>query len=233
VNSGDVFKNNIVFKSYQPAIMDRAIPKNGKWGKELDYNFYAADSATTHRFIANDCDRHSGYGDPLFKDPEKGDFRVKEGSPALKIGFVNFPTDQFGVLKPSLKVLTKKPVIPLVKVNVAASIRTVSKSVTRWKGVELTEPVGAELSAYGVSFSTGGVALGVVIENSPLAKAGFTNGDLIFEINGQSIRNIIELKEYLIKSGTELLHKFKVIRNQSKSEVIVRQRLITSDLTEN
>jgi len=42
-NSGDVFKNNIVFKSYQPAIMNSAIPSDGKWGKLMDYNFYVAD----------------------------------------------------------------------------------------------------------------------------------------------------------------------------------------------
>ena len=117
VNSGDVFKNNLLFKAYQPAVMDRAIPKNGKWGKELDFNFYAADSATTHRFAANDCDAHSGYGDPLFVDPERGDFRVKEGSPALKMGFVNFVMDQFGVIKPSLKAMAKTPAIPVVTVK--------------------------------------------------------------------------------------------------------------------
>lgn len=114
VNSGDIFKNNILFNAYQPAIMDRAIPKSGKWGKELDYNFYVADSATMNRFAANDCDRHSGYGDPQFENPEKGDFNVKEGSPALKMGFMNFVMDQFGVMKPSLKAIVKRPEIPVI-----------------------------------------------------------------------------------------------------------------------
>jgi hypothetical protein len=48
-------------------------------------------------------DVHSKTGDPMFEDPEKGDFRVKPGSPALDVGFENFPMDQFGVQKPELK----------------------------------------------------------------------------------------------------------------------------------
>ncbi|MCX6225841.1 MAG: right-handed parallel beta-helix repeat-containing protein [Bacteroidia bacterium] len=114
INSGDVFKNNIVFKEYQPAIMDNAIAPDGKWGKELDYNFYVANQETMRRFAKNGCDRHSIHGDPLFINATKGDFRVKEGSPALNLGFINFPMDQFGVTKPSLKAIAKTPEMPVV-----------------------------------------------------------------------------------------------------------------------
>jgi hypothetical protein len=38
----------------------------------------------------------SSLGDPKFIDPENGDYRVTPDSPALKIGFENFPMDQFG-----------------------------------------------------------------------------------------------------------------------------------------
>ena len=38
--------------------------------------------------------------DALFVDPAHGDYRVKDGSPALALGFVNFPMDQFGVKSP-------------------------------------------------------------------------------------------------------------------------------------
>ena len=51
-DSRDVFKNNIVFKAYQPAVMDRAIPKNGKWGKELDFNFFAAKKEVLEKFLS-------------------------------------------------------------------------------------------------------------------------------------------------------------------------------------
>ena len=35
-------------------------------------------------------------GDPMFVDPVNGDFRVRDGSAALKVGFKNFSMDQFG-----------------------------------------------------------------------------------------------------------------------------------------
>jgi len=61
LNSGDVFKNNIVFNSYKPAIMDKAIASDGKWGKELDYNFFVATKDVMNRFSGNDnCSEEFG-----------------------------------------------------------------------------------------------------------------------------------------------------------------------------
>jgi len=114
-NSGDVFRNNIVFRTYQPALMNQSIKEDGRWGKELDYNFYVSDRAEMARFAKNYCDRNSICGDPLFIDPAHGDFRVRKGSPALKTGFVNFKMDSFGVKKPALKAIAKTPVIPGVE----------------------------------------------------------------------------------------------------------------------
>ena len=51
----------------------------------------------------------------MFVDPANGDFRVKEGSPALKLGFVNFPMDQFGVQKPELKAIARTPEMPKLR----------------------------------------------------------------------------------------------------------------------
>jgi hypothetical protein len=41
-------------------------------------------------------DEHSVTADPQFVDAAKGDYTVKPGSPALDLGFKNFPMDQFG-----------------------------------------------------------------------------------------------------------------------------------------
>jgi len=60
--------------------------------------------ATWH---AAGLDVHSVQGDPLFTDTAKvfradysprGDYRVRAGSPALALGFKNFPMDSFGVM---------------------------------------------------------------------------------------------------------------------------------------
>lgn len=225
VNSGDVFKNNIVFLPYQPAIMDRAIPKDGKWGKEVDYNFFVASKEVMNRFSVNDCDKHSINGDPLFINPTKCDFRVKEGSPALKLGFVNFPMDQFGVTKPSLKAIAKTPEIPVISMRIDEQKEIGSKPIFTWMDILLKEPVGDELSAFGVSLDAGGVALETVTENTEASKLGFRSGDLIQAINGFKIKNIQNLQDYIELHKSNNQHNFDVIRNQGKAKISINQSL--------
>ena len=224
-NSGDVFKNNILFKSYQPAIMDKTIARDGKWGKELDYNFYAASKEVMSRFTGNYCDKNSTNGDPLFVNPGNGDFRVKENSPALKAGFVNFPLNQFGVIKPALKSIVKTPEIPAIKIQLDEENRMITNRIFYWMDVLLKEPAGDELSAFGVAFDSGGVALTVVAPNSPLSKSGFQSGDLIQEISGFKVKNIQNLMEYISAQVPGKTHTFLVIRNQVKTKVTLNQLL--------
>ena len=40
--------------------------------------------------------KHSVFADPMFVDPANRNYQVKPESPALKLGFKNFPMDQFG-----------------------------------------------------------------------------------------------------------------------------------------
>jgi hypothetical protein len=223
-NSGDVFKNNIVFNSYKPAIMNRGISADGKWGQELDYNFYVSTEEIRLRFASNGCDHNSGNGDPLFVDPANGDFRVKDNSPALKLGFVNFPMDQFGVAKPFLKAIVKTPEIPIFTIKIVDETNPDSKQNFTWMDVPLKEPAGDELSAFGVAFDSGGIALTTVPENSMASKLGFRSGDLIQEINAVKIGNIQNLKEYIdTKMKRSPRHVFLIVRNQNKIKVTVNQ----------
>lgn len=41
-------------------------------------------------------DKHSIIGDPLFENPEKDDYRLKDGSPAFKLGFQQIPVEKIG-----------------------------------------------------------------------------------------------------------------------------------------
>ena len=224
VNSGDIFKNNLLFLPYQPAIMNATIAENGKWGQELDYNFYASEKEFMTRFAKNGCDLHSGFGDPKFIDPDKGDFRVSNDSPALSIGFVNFPIDEFGVTKPSLKAIAKTPVIP--RIEITSEEIKVSKSVFSWMGIVLKEPAGVEMSAFGVGYDAGGVALTSVAENSGGANLGFRTGDLIQEINGFKIKTIKDFDLYVQTRGkNSKYHTFVLIRNQVKTSLVITHSL--------
>lgn len=224
-NSGDVFKSNIVFKSYQPAIMNSAIADNGKWGKEIDYNFFVADKAKRETFLKNGCDSNSINGNPLFVNPSKGDFSVQNNSPALKIGFVNFPTTVYGVTKPSLKAIAKTPVLPNTLIDIKETATQEVKKKYTWMNVLLKEPFGEELSAFGVSYDAGGVALSTVVPNSKAAIMGFQTGDLIQMINGIKIKTTDNLNDYLNKNQSTSTHTILIVRNQ-----VVRQLTINGIL---
>jgi hypothetical protein len=68
-----------------------------------DYNIYycAANSKLGKTMLkkqqADGVDTHSLAVDPLFVDPENGDFRLKPNSPALKLGFVPFDMSKVGL----------------------------------------------------------------------------------------------------------------------------------------
>ncbi len=53
-------------------------------------------------------DKNSRFGDAEFVNAKNGNYQVKTSSPALNIGFKNFPMDDFGVTKESLKAISEK-----------------------------------------------------------------------------------------------------------------------------
>ena len=121
-NSQDIFRNNIVFSQYHPINVPQP------WGKECDTNLRhrpgkteAAPAVELRRQSGRD--EHSVEADAMFVDPARGDYRVREGSPALKLGFKNFGMDQFGVRKPQLRAIARTPVLPGGSKNPAAGSR--------------------------------------------------------------------------------------------------------------
>jgi hypothetical protein len=54
------------------------------------------EASATATWAQYNLDQHSVTADPQFMDPAKGDYTVKDGSPALALGFKNFPMNQFG-----------------------------------------------------------------------------------------------------------------------------------------
>jgi len=103
-NSGDVFRRNIVFTPYQP------IGVKQPWGQEVDFNLLNTPNQSTPQAAtvlakASGRDQHSLAADALFVDPSKGNYQVRPGSPAFKLGFQNFAMNQFGVRPQKLRAM--------------------------------------------------------------------------------------------------------------------------------
>jgi len=208
-NSGDVFTHNIVMGPYQPAIM-----KVAHWGKEIDHNLFTTNDADRKKFAAQGCDGNSVVGDPLFVDPEKGDFRVKPGSPALALGFVNFPMEGFGVRSSRLRSLAKTPEIPKVK---SLSEPPGGVKPVLWQGATLRALSGQEFSVVGVSEGSQGVYVAESPASSKAFAAGLRTGDFIEKVNGKGVRNAKEFVEVMGKVGEGF--EVEVVRMQQRREL--------------
>jgi hypothetical protein len=220
-DSGDEVFGNIFMATPKGARM----PSHTAKGKRVDGNlYYSLEPMIKDQFAQFGWDVNSIVADPHFIDPDHSDFRVAEGSAALKIGFKNFPMDQFGVKKPSLKRIAETPVIP--KLNVlskldkprADSPKPPTDVPTYWLGVKVQSLKGEEFSAFGVTKEEGGVALSQVSQTSDAAKAGLLEGDLIQSINGIHVKSVADLLRAYGKAG-DAAPMLNVIRNQQKLTV--------------
>ncbi len=214
-NSQDVVTGNIWMGPYRPA---GGMPPK-KWGKEVDGNLFT-NKADRDKFRKHGCDANSIVGDPMFVDPANGDYRVKDGSPALKIGFRNFPMDRFGVKKASLKAIARTPVLPIPG---KSQPRGRGKKVARqpvaipmtsiWLGATLTDLEGEAFSAYGVDKEDGGVALAAVPKAAEAARSGLKANDVIQQLNGAAVSTVKALRKELAEAGAKPL-QLKIVREQ-------------------
>jgi S1-C subfamily serine protease len=128
-------------------------------------------------------DEHSLVGDAMFVDSGRGDYRVKEGSPALELGFENFPMDQFGVVNPEFKRIARTP----QPAESVAPAEGQDQRVMQWLGAEVknvTTP--GEVSATGLGRAEG-VLIVRVPPNSKAARAGLRNNDVILRLNATAV----------------------------------------------
>lgn len=172
--SADVFEHNIVMAAYQPI----RVPA---WGKSVDYNLFP-DKAALERAQGMGTDRHSTFGDPRFVAPAKGDFSVKPGSPALRIGFRNFAMDDFGVRTPGLRAKAARPVFPDPILAPAAGRSEAPRSFAGMT-IKTVETLG-EQSASGLPRIAGVLVLAVE-PGGPAAAAGLQPGDVILSLPGE------------------------------------------------
>ena len=152
----------------------------------MNHNFFYQEADQT-AFRRKGWDTESSYGDPQFIDPANGDYRVKEGSPALKAGFKNFPMDRFGVKKPALKAIARTPKLPHYRYDPGKpsdAKQAARRKTIKWLGAFTTTCEGEEFSAFGVNKEDGGLLIKRIDKGSPLESAKLLVEDVIQTING-------------------------------------------------
>ncbi|WP_222536188.1 right-handed parallel beta-helix repeat-containing protein [Pedobacter polysacchareus] len=210
-NSGDVFKHNVVMRPYYPIRVE-------DWGKEVDYNLFPDQDALLQAQKAG-TDAHSVFGDPQFIHPEKGDYRVKASSPALKVGFKNFATDQFGVKSASLKALVRPVKLPVI-VSDGKSDEVVYYHFLGAK-VKNLNTLG-ERSATGMATETGVLILEV--PEKSILHGLLQENDVLLMCSNQQIGNWNDLAKVqrAFKAGQRV--PISIFRNQSlkKMEILIK-----------
>jgi hypothetical protein len=207
VNSGDIFRKNIVFMPHADILL------NG-WGKEVDFNLFADETALQKTKVKG-VDAHSMAGNPLFRDAQNGDFSVLSGSKALQLGFVNFPMDSFGVQKSELKRLAKTPIIPALLLQNDA---TNANNPVQWLDYQVkTISTLGEQSAAGLGEMSGVLILEVPKETSTL----LLKGDVIVGAEGDKISSFLDLqKAQQAVTWTKRINLL-IIRNQLEMKILL------------
>ena len=183
-DSGDIFLHNIVWTRVSSGATCTVRRGARKW-ITIWCRITARRRTRPRRELQQQSgrDEHSIVADAEFVDPAHGDYRVKDGSPALALGFVNFPMDQFGVQKPELKAIARTPQLPQPKMPALVSAARAAAPVT-WLGASVRNIADeGEMSAFGLPGVTGVLVLEVPAD-SALAKAGLRKNDVILSVNG-------------------------------------------------
>lgn len=212
-NSGDVFERNIVMKKYAPIQI-------GDWGKRIDHNLFP-DTAALNDARSRGTDKNSVAGDPLFVDPSKGDYSVKANSPALKIGFKNFPMDAFGVKKPSLKKIALQPQIPVLITDAGLTNKSVEVSFLGGY-VKSVDGLG-DRSAYGLPDETGVIVISAG-DKSLLHLSGLQSKDVIRTAGNKKVEDVKQLMDIYQSLNWTGKIPLTVMRNQQLVALTLKTR---------
>jgi hypothetical protein len=211
-NSQDTFRRNIVFTGYKPIRVGKP------WGRECDFNLehkpgLASPGPATWLQGQSGLDANSIDADALFVDPARGDYRVKDNSPALKLGFVNFPMDQFGVQTPKLKALARTPKLPDPTRTPRDAKPARDGRTVEWFGAKVKNVVGlGEVSAHGLPGESGVFVLEVPA-GSAAAALGLQPRDAILRIGNAKVDTVKDLQR-LAPAGANGL-KLEIVREQN------------------
>ena len=220
--SADIFRHNIVWTAYRPASMH-----SPPWGAQMDFNLLHQTKAATSKPATvlqqqSGRDEHSLVADARFVNPAHGDYRVRSGSPALALGFVNFPMDQFGVQKPELKAIARTPPLP-GRGPSAPAPRARDAAPVNWLGARVRNIRDeGEMSAFGLPGVTGVLVLEVP-QGSALAKAGLRKSDVILSVNNEPTVDATALLNQAPASPAPRSLNLRVSRDQRQFVIQVIQ----------
>ena len=163
-------------------------------------------------------DAASLVADARFINAAAGDFRVASDSPALAIGFKNFPMDQFGVLSSRLKAISRTPQIPAIAGQTNNKNQEVATPPSVVLGARVRNIVGlGDRSVYGLPDESG-----VLVMDTPVGSAANNSGlmpdDVIVAANNQDVRTIADLLKIAKRSQGKTLH-LTIIRQQRKTDL--------------
>lgn len=209
--TADVFERNIV--SGQP-IYSASNPT--LWGGTRDYTFVhnptakkAVPAVALQKQTLDDA--HSLYGNAQFVSPETGDFSVAADSPALEVGFENFPMTGFGVTSPRLKAQAETPPFRMPE-RFASNFYHAPRDAKVLEATIRSLSSLADVSATGM-YETIGTYLVDVPTGSTLSKYGFQTGDVVLLIDRTSTPGAREFSRTIgrLRAGK---HRVKVWRGQ-------------------
>ncbi|REG81849.1 right-handed parallel beta-helix repeat-containing protein [Algoriphagus antarcticus] len=210
-NSHDVFTRNIVMTSHKQIQVNY-------WGDKVDENFFTAE-ADLNQSKGFGVEANGEFGNPEFINPDEGDFRVNEDSPAINsVGFVNFSVSDFGVLSPKLKTLAEEPEIPFLLLERSEK----SDEIYVWHGfkVKNMETLG-EQSAAGLDEISGVLILNVPGGYDASSSKSLKSGDVILGCWEDKVEDYLSLRKAekgnIWKGRIEL----KVWRNQELISIVM------------
>jgi hypothetical protein len=205
VNSNDIFAHNIVMRPYQPIGMPPV------WGSEIDFNLLPSSAELAKQQLAG-RDRNSLAGDPEFVSPATGNFQVRETSPAIRVGFKNFPMDQFGVTSPRLRAHAKNGFDYALTTSTASSAVQQDAVAQLFAGATVQNvSTMAQQSAAGLP-EIRGVMVMAAPAGSLASTMGLKNLDVIWAVDGSPVSTMSSLMRELSDGKT---HSITIYRNQA------------------
>ncbi|MBO9565693.1 MAG: PDZ domain-containing protein [Niastella sp.] len=205
-NSLDTFQHNIVSGPYLPI----RIPD---WGGGVDSNFFP-DEAALRKIQQWGIDAHSAAGDPLFEDAAAGNYKVKQSSGAIAVGFKPFDMD-YGMDAGWLSALAESPPIPIimrVSTDASAAYTFLDMKVKNLNTL-------AERSATGMDKE-----IGVLVLEVPTVSpwhGPIQPNDVILELAGAPVNNIQDLLNARMKVQWHASAPVIIFRDQKRQEVKV------------